>query len=294
MSPPKVRRRTDTSRQANDVTQIAPVFHDSVANTTKTQRVKAGIPLSSIIRCLRRYLEQYTNPIPTIMPLAETRISRLLLCSSDHHKLDPLRLRLNATGIEVDCTTRAEDARELLWDQHYDGVAIDLLLADRDGISFAMELRQEHPWVSMLVISTTAGAMHSDSAPDWLNRTTDYARLVFALKQAGQRSATGRAPSILHVEDDDRLAELVQNTIGRQTSLFRARSAQEAQIAMALRTYDLALLRTPLPALTKQWCGHRAAGQQTLCVNTDNSTDPLITILNNLRRSAFVHEPAYC
>ena len=167
-------------------------------------------------------------------------MTRLLLCSSDTGKLEPLRQRFNAASIKVDCATGAEQACELMWQQHYDGVAIDLLLADRDGISFALELRQEHPWLPVLVISTTQRDQRPDTGTDWLVRSSDYARLIFALKQAGQRSA-GRAPRILHVEDDDALASLVQNTIGRQTCLFRARSAQEARIAMALRDYDLAV-----------------------------------------------------
>lgn len=227
------------------------------------------------------------------MPSTEVSISRLLLCSSDKTKLEPLQQRLLGAGVEVDCATTADEVRQLLWERHYDGVAVDLLLADRDGISFAMELRQEHPWVSILVISTTQTCKDDDSGPDWLSRSADYARLVFALKQAGQRAA-GRPPCILHVENDDSLAELVQNTIGKQTTLFRARSAQEAQIAMALRNYDLALVRTQIAGLSTAWQGHRAAQQQALCVNTDTHSDPFLTILNNLRRTPFVHEPAYC
>jgi len=241
---------------------------------------------------------RYLKPVPRLkatrsMPAVQTSISRLLLCSTDAQKLEPLRRRLVTTGVEVDCATETDDARELLWKRHYDGVAVDLLLADRDGISFAMELRQEHPWVSILVISTTESRMRTDSGPEWLNRTADYARLIFALKQAGQRSA-GHPPSILHIEDDDRLAELVQNTIGKQTRLFRARSAQEARIAMALRNYDLALVRTQVSALSDQWKGHLGAEQRALCVSADPAADPFLTILNNLRRSAFVHQPAYC
>ena len=227
------------------------------------------------------------------MSSQQTSISRLLLCSSDKEKLEPIQQRLTTSGVEVDCATEAEHAQQLMWTRHYDGVAIDLLLADRDGISFAMELRQQHPWVSILVISTTQHTGRLETSPDWLCRSADYARLVFALKQAGQRSA-GCPPSILHVEDDDRLAELVQNTIGKQTQLFRARSAQEAQIAMALRKYDLALIRTQMPSLSAQWKGHMAAQQPVLCVNTDTSNDPLLTILDSLRHSPYLHQPAYC
>jgi DNA-binding response OmpR family regulator len=227
------------------------------------------------------------------MSATRTNVSRLLLCSSDEHKLAPLQQRLGAAGVAVDTAVQAGRARDLLWEQHYDGVVVDLLLADRDGISFAMELRQEHPFLSTLVISSTLQRTARDSGPTWLSRTTDYARLIFALKQASQRSA-GRTPNILHVEDDDTLAELVQNTLGRQTRLFRARSAQEARIAMALRDYDLALVRTQLAALSDQWKADTTEAQPAVCVSVDVNADPFLTILNNLRRSAFVHPPAYC
>jgi len=226
------------------------------------------------------------------MPSQDIRFKRLLLCSSDRGKLEPLRKRFEAVGIAVDCVTRADDARQLLWDYNYDGVAIDLLLADRDGISFAMELRQEHPCTSVLVISTTRETERGDSGPNWLSRSDDYARLLFALKQAGQRSA-GRPPKIIHVEDDDSLADLVQNTIGNQTQLFRARSAQEAQIAMSLREYDLALIRTDVPQTNVSW-QDALTGRQPLEISTDPHNDPVLNILNNLRRPTFVHAPVYC
>ena len=225
------------------------------------------------------------------MSLSETRNSRLLLCSSNIEKLEPLRRRLTAAGTDVDCTTQAEQARRLLWETHYDGVAVDLLLADRDGISFAMELRHEHPWVSLLVISATRDSGNPSDKPDWLSRSGEYARLIFALKQAGQRAA-GRAPKILHVEDDDTLADLVKNTIGKQTQLFRARSTQEARIAMSLRNYDLALIRSQTPE-TADWA-QTTNGPQTLVLNTDSAADPVLALLNHLRRTPYVHEPAWC
>lgn len=228
------------------------------------------------------------------MQASETPTPRLLLCSSDTRKLDPLCRRFRASGMDVDVATEADEVRQLMWEQHYDGVAVDLLLADRDGISFALELRQEHPWVSIIVISSTARPRHDDTGPDWLQRSGDYARLVFALKQAGQRAA-GQAPSILHLEDDDRIAELVQNTVGRQLTLFRARSAKEAQIAMSLRNYDLALMGCPSPSAETPARGrHSGQAPAPLWIDTDPLNDPFLLILDNLRQRPFVHEAAYC
>ena len=89
---------------------------------------------TSTIPGSRRYFPHHSDHNPDIsMPSTETNISRLLLCSSDTTKLQPLRQRLIAAGVEVDCASEADKARELLWNRHYDGVALDLLLADRDG-----------------------------------------------------------------------------------------------------------------------------------------------------------------
>jgi CheY-like chemotaxis protein len=218
--------------------------------------------------------------------------TRLLLCSSNKGKLEPLQVRLNAAGVRADCTTTAEHARQLLWDNLYDGVAIDLLMADRDGISFALELRQEHPCIPILVISPNQQTRNLDDTPDWLTHSAEHARLIFALKQASQRSA-GRTPRILHVEDNDNLADLVKNTIGKQAQLFRARSTQEARIAMAIRNYDLALVRTQMSWPSPNW--HANEGEPaTLTISIDNADDPVLTILNNLRRKPHIHEPAYC
>ena len=207
--------------------------------------------------------------------------------------MQPLRRRLMRSGVAVDCVTSTSDARRQLWKQHYDSIAVDLLLADQDGISFAMELRQEHPWASILVISTTSGEGNNGTAPDWLSNTAEHARLVFALKQASQRSA-GAPPSILHVEQDDTLASLVQNTIGNQTRLFRARSTQEARIAMAIRSYDLALISATNSGLSPCSQDGVTSKPHALCVSAGTTNDPLLAILDNLRRSAFVHQAAYC
>jgi len=226
------------------------------------------------------------------MSSKNTASTRLLLCSSNKGKLEPLKERLNAAGVTVDCTTTAEQARQLLWDNLYDGVAIDLLMADRDGISFALELRHEHPCIPILVISPNQQTRNLEASPDWLSHSAEHARLIFALKQASQRSA-GRAPRILHIEDNDNLADLVKNTIGKQAQLFRARSTQEARIAMAIRNYDLALVRTQMSWTSPNWTATDRE-PAALTISIGNTDDPVLTILNNLRRRTHIHEPAYC
>jgi hypothetical protein len=61
---------------------------------------------------------------------------------------------------------------------------------------------------------------------------------------------------------------------------------------MALRNYDLALIRAPLSD-SAVWA-HSMQGPHALVVNADRGADPVLSLLNHLRRTPFVHEPAYC
>ena len=215
---------------------------------------------------------------------------RILLCSSDLSKLEPLRQRLLAAGLAVDCCVHADQARAQLWTRDYIGVAVDLLLADRDGISFALELRAEQPWLPIAVLTTEQPCnahRHDGAQPAWLNDSAAHARLLFALKQAGLRAA-GRPPRILHVEQDDRLAQLVRDTLGPGAHLFRARSTQEARIALSLRDYDLALVS---PARGERLDDGPEAPLQ---VPARPGADPLVTIFSSLRRDPSLHQAAYC
>lgn len=146
----------------------------------------------------------------------------------------------------------------------------------------------------MLVLNSEAvnrEAADDTGSPDWLTRSSEQARMIFALKQASVHN-TGLQPSILHVEEDDAMAALVFRTLGGQISLFRARTIQEAQIAMSLRKYDLALVNShrPIPDPANM----RQLTPDTLLVNNHDSIEPLLTILNQLRRPDDIHEPAHC
>ncbi len=217
-------------------------------------------------------------------------LSRFLLCSSNQQNVRPLQQRLSQSGIEADCCVYEHEARDLLSAKHYNGIAIDLLIADRDGISFAMELREEHPHLPVLVMSCNrTGAADPTAGVTDIKNSACYARLIFSLKQAETRLA-GNLPHILHVEDNDQIANLIKNTLGEHSRLFRARSTPEAQIAMALRRYDLVLMRSCAIIDTRLW----ASENNAVVIPTDATNDPLITIINSLRQKAYVHPPAYC
>ena len=218
---------------------------------------------------------------------------RLLVCTSSPDKIVDLEARILKAGYEVECITHAESAKRRLWEEQYCGIAIDLLLADQDGISFAREVSQEHPWLPVLVLNTEAGGSENyrPSHPDWLQNTTEQARLIFALKQASIRN-TGQPINILHIEEDDVIASLVHKTLTGQISVYRARTIQEAKIALSLREYDITLVNSQRPIIDPM--ASRNLSSDALLVNNTQTTEPLLTILDNMRRYTDEHSLAYC
>jgi hypothetical protein len=62
---------------------------------------------------------------------------------------------------------------------------------------------------------------------------------------------------------------------------------------MALRDYDLALIRAPVTQ-TGDALSASSSRKSPLCIDASSGADPVLTILNNLRRNPFLHQPAYC
>lgn len=218
---------------------------------------------------------------------------RLLICTSSPDKIVDLETRVLKAGFEVECVTLSDQAIQRLWQSQFCGIAIDLLLADQDGISFAREVRHQHPWLPVLVLNTEAGkgSEESTKSPDWFQSTTEQARLIFALKQASIRTS-GQPTQILHIEENDAIASLVLNTVGGQISVFRARTLQEAQIALSLREYDITLVNSQRPILDAMAVRHLSPN--TVPVDNSFATEPLLTVLENMRRYTDEHSPAYC
>ncbi len=172
----------------------------------------------------------------------------ILLCESPSGGHHPLARQLRNAGIEVELAKNVQDAQRMLQQNFYDGVAIDLLLKDRDGISLAMDIRRKHRDLPIMVLTTRHRGMDSGTSetPNWLEKSASQARMVFALKQASQHNA-GRRPRVLHVEADDYLADIVQHTLGTQIRLVRARDVMETELALLRGDYDLALINMDNP-----------------------------------------------
>ncbi|MEE9492357.1 MAG: response regulator [Gammaproteobacteria bacterium] len=201
--------------------------------------------------------------------------NQILICTSSEIKGQHLseKFRKAAAGSSIAYTT--SQAINLLEEQPIIAVVVDLMMNDCDGISFALQLKEDLPWLPVIVMTTDqleTGASQSD----WLTRNRVHTQLEFSLRHASLNQKT-RSAQILHLEMNDETASLVQNTLGTTTEVFRARSLQEANIAMALRQYDLALISSDYTATTSDRASESA-----------DTASHLLSILGNFNNRSWL------
>jgi DNA-binding response OmpR family regulator len=204
----------------------------------------------------------------------------ILLCESSRDGQHPLATQLRRAGIQVELAGNVAEAHQMLRRQFYDGVAMDLLLPDQDGISLALDIRRQYADLPLMVL-TTQHRVQRKGGPSWLDRTANQARLVFALKQASQHAA-GQRPRVLQVDDDDEQARLVQDTLGRQMQLVRTRDAGETELALLRGEYDLALINLDSGEDMRNhalYLLETRPGNLPLVLNTAADSDPMVPIL---------------
>ena len=76
---------------------------------------------------------------------------------------------------------------------------------------------------------------------DWLNKPIDTGQLVEVLKRPLARNG-GKRPSILHIDDDASVREIVAEAIGEGCKVTSVATIEDARQALADNDFDLAVL----------------------------------------------------
>lgn len=179
---------------------------------------------------------------------------KLLICEDDVDQANYLQALLQSSDFYVDVAANAAQAKELLNNQKYDALLLDLILPDQDGISFIRELRTQKATQSLPIIvvsvmaETGRSLMNGDafSIVDWLEKPVDFSKLLKVIQLVKKSSAESR-PCILHVEDDPTIQKLVFEVLQGEAGVENASTLQEAQEKLMTGKYDLIILDLLLP-----------------------------------------------
>jgi PAS domain S-box-containing protein len=194
------------------------------------------------------------QPQPMTVKHIPARKPRVLICEDDHDTAMLLKLMLEQSGYASEIAYDAGEARELLSRNDYAGMTLDLVLPDKDGISFIRELRDLDKTrdLSIVVVSMCAdkgkSELNGDAVQviDWISKPIDAKRLLNAVKQAVARTPNRRA-RILHVEDDPDILQVVSVILGEVASLDPAITLRTARQLLQKEAYDLVILDLDMP-----------------------------------------------
>ena len=178
----------------------------------------------------------------------------ILVCEDDIDTAHLLQLMLQGDGYQVDVAYDAAQTKKMLKQKTYAALTVDINLPDQDGISLIKELREipatKHlPIVVVSVMSREGISELSGNAVnivDWLQKPIDQNLLKTHIKKALKQKENDMA-TILHVEDDPDILQIVSNIIGNDARIVPAQSIAIAQKALQQQEFDLVILDLALP-----------------------------------------------
>lgn len=189
-------------------------------------------------------------------PALDKERRRILICEDDPDIATLLRLFLEEGGFYADIAHTAADALHLLRHYRYAAMTLDLMLPDRDGLSFLHELRQDKVFAHLPIVVVSAQAdqkrreldVSALDVLDWIPKPIDNTHLIQALSQGLAPSGDARqGVSILHVEDDPDIRQLVKTLVEAPLNYIGAASLLEARQCLRQETVSLVLLDIGLP-----------------------------------------------
>jgi signal transduction histidine kinase/CheY-like chemotaxis protein len=177
----------------------------------------------------------------------------ILVCDDDRGVAALLAEMLEEQGYRSMRAGTAADAERLLAAAQPDALLLDLLLPDRDGLSFLRDLRGRPATAELpiIVVSAHAELVRSEinggalGVLDWLDKPIDELRFARALAAIRPRDAA--RPRILHVEDDPDLAVIVATLVGEQVEIINAATRIDAVRLLQDGEFDLVILDLGLP-----------------------------------------------
>ena len=194
---------------------------------------------------------------PKILASEVTKVepsNRLLICEDDHDQADYLRELLKGAGIQTDVAYTVAEARGFLAERAYQGLLLDLLLPDQDGIAFIRQLRddeatRELPIVVLSVLAQTGRALLNGDAIsviDWLDKPVDFNKLIKSIERI-RRAQPDKIPRILHVEDNPETRQIISTLLQEHAFLVEADTLAKARDKLTMEQFDIVILDLLLP-----------------------------------------------
>ena len=192
--------------------------------------------------------------VSEIKPPVNTHSPHLLICEDEPDVANLLKLMLEKEGYSTRIAQTAFEAKQLLKTESFDGLTLDLVLPDKNGITLLQELRADPKIQNLPVVVVSAYVdegkeqLKGDAFGmiEWIQKPIDAPLLMSKLERA-LGHVPNTKPHILHVEDEVSIRHIVSSLIGDKANIVNAGSLKEAKAALALESFDLVITELELP-----------------------------------------------
>jgi len=191
---------------------------------------------------------------PTHLEEVAENESKILICEDDPDVARLLQIMLEEYGYQADIAYTASQAIEMVQKRDYDGMTLDIMLPDEDGVAVIHKLRalSKTKALPIVVVSVKAEATHQElkgtglNVIDWINKPIDPSRLQEAIRKISQLKQFS-IPRLLHVEDDVDTTHWVRALLQNHALVSSAHSFEQAEEKIKKEVFDLVLLDILLP-----------------------------------------------
>ncbi len=117
---------------------------------------------------------------------------KILLVDDERKFLDAMSARMNARGLDVSTSESAEEALEMLANEAYDAVILDLRMPDMDGIEALKRMKEKRPEVQVILLTGHATVEEGVEAiklgaMDFLEKPADLDAISEKIKKAKEK-----------------------------------------------------------------------------------------------------------
>lgn len=179
--------------------------------------------------------------------MMESGSARVLICEQDAELAGRLIAMAVREGCAYELATSTSAARAALARSTFDALLIDLHLPEEGGLVFARAVRDGASSAQASIIVVAANAFDDGDALspldviDWIDKPGDADRLGDALRRALARGTT-RRPTVLHLDDDEDLLQVVAAGLEPEVQILTATSLAAARAILETTSPDAAIL----------------------------------------------------
>ncbi|AEG00099.1 response regulator [Methylomonas methanica] len=196
---------------------------------------------------------QTINDIKDRLPANTDPTATILIIEDDPDVAHLIKRILFDAGFNAEIAYDTIQAKQLLQQNHYEAITLDVILPGQSGLEFLKELQNQGGEIPVVIVSVDDNKKYADSTNlkqgivDWLQKPIDSQKLIDAVQSIKSASLHSRRPLVLQVEDEADVRKIVELILTDTADVVAAGSLREARQQLSLLQFDLVLLDVGLP-----------------------------------------------